>query len=80
MKSKFVKKHKGTGFNRDITYLEYEYRGMTYTVCESNTKGNEPLSWQHKAEQNRIDAIIDNPQQKGETVDMNDIYELMGWN
>ena len=80
MKAKFVKKYNGTGFDRNATYLEYEYRGMRYTVCENKSKGNEPLSWQHKTEQNRIDLIKDGSEQKGETVDMNDIYEMMGWN
>lgn len=79
MKAKFVKKYNGTGFDRNTTYLVYEYRGMQYTVSENSAKGNEQLSWQHKTEQNRIDTIKDNSTQKGETVDMNDIYELMGW-
>ena len=41
-----------------MIYLEYEYRGYIYTVYENTAKGNEPLSWQHKAEQARIDKII----------------------
>ena len=41
-----------------MIYLEYEYRGYTYTIYENTAKGNEPLSWQHKAEQTRIDNII----------------------
>ena len=38
-------------------YLEYEYRGKTYSVCaEWNT---EPLAWQHKSEQALIDSQLD---------------------
>lgn len=58
MKAKYIGKYYGTGYNRHMIYLEYEYRGYTYTVYENTTKGNEPLNWQHKAEQARIDNII----------------------
>lgn len=58
MKARYIGKYNGTGYNRHMVYLEYEYRGYTYTVYENTAKGNEPLSWQHKAEQARIDNII----------------------
>ena len=58
MKAKYIGKYRGTGYNRHMIYLEYEYRGYIYTVYENTAKGNEPLSWQHKAEQARIDKII----------------------
>ena len=58
MKAKYIGKFNGTGFNRHMVFLEYEYRGYTYTVYENTAKGNEPLSWQHKAEQTRIDNLI----------------------
>lgn len=58
MKAKYIGKFNGTGFNRHMVFLEYEYRGYTYTVYENTAKGNEPLSWQHKAEQSRIDNLI----------------------
>lgn len=58
MKAKYTGKFNGTGFNRHMVFLEYEYRGYTYTVYENTAKGNEPLSWQHKAEQTRIDNLI----------------------
>ena len=58
MKAKYIGKFNGTGFNRHMIFFEYEYRGYTYTVYENTAKGNEPLSWQHKAEQARIDNII----------------------
>ena len=59
MKAKYIGKYYGTGYNRHMIYLEYEYKGYTYTVYENMAKGNEPLSWQHKAEQARIDKIIE---------------------
>lgn len=58
MKAKYKGKYRGTGFNRHMLYLEYEYKGYTYTVYENTAKGNEPLGWQHRAEQARIDNII----------------------
>lgn len=61
MRAKFIDKWYGTGFDRNMVYLEYEYRGERYTVTENMAKGNEPLVWQHKSEQARIDRIIDTP-------------------
>ena len=81
MKPKYIGKWCGTGYDRNTVYLEYEYREERYTVTENMAKGNEPLSWQHKAEQDRIDKKLDTPQtQNGKPFDINDIYELMGWN
>lgn len=59
MKAKFIGKYYGTGFDRDYVYLEYEYRGRKYEVYENRAKGNEPLSWQHKNAQARIDNEIE---------------------
>lgn len=59
MKAKFISKSYGTGFNKDYIYLEYEYKGRRYEVYEHRTKGNEPLSWQHKNAQSRIDREIE---------------------
>lgn len=58
MKAKFIGKYYGKGFDRDYVYLEYEYRGRKYEVYENRAKGNEPLSWQHKNAQARIDNEI----------------------
>lgn len=58
MKARYIGKYNGTGYNRHMIYLEYEYKGYTYTVYENTAKGNEPLGWQHRAEQARIDNII----------------------
>lgn len=81
MRATFIGKYYGTGYDRNNVYLEYEYRGMTYTVMENRTKGNEPLSWQHRSEQSRIDQILDMPQTtKSEPIDFDEIWELMGWN
>lgn len=78
--AKFISKYRGTGYDRNSVYLEYEYRGRTYTVHENTAKGNEPLAWQHKSEQARIDRILDTPPTKeGKTFDFNEIWELLGW-
>ena len=64
MKAKYIGKFYGTGYNRHMIFLEYEYRGYTYTVYENTAKGNEPLIWQHKAEQARIDNLIKTKEQE----------------
>ena len=80
MKAKFIRKYNGTGYDRNNTYLEYQYRGMTYTIMESKSKGNEPLAWQHKAEQARIDMILDTPKANdAKPVIMDEIYKMLGW-
>ena len=84
MKAKYVGKSYGTGFDRDFVYLEYEYRGYRYEVYENRAKGNEPLSWQHKGEQARIDKIIemkemDKKRKDVKPIDMDEIFEMLGW-
>lgn len=79
MKATYIGKHYGTGYDRNMVYLEYEYRGMRYTVYENRSRGNEPLAWQHKAEQARIDTILDSKQTSGEPIDLNEIWEMLGW-
>ena len=59
MKAKFIQAYRYSEWNRSIVELEYEYRGHRYTVMEDKSKGNEPLAWQHRAEQDRIDRIIE---------------------
>ena len=54
-KVKFI----GKWLDKEYVNLEYEYRGHTYLVYENRTKGNEPLSWQHKNAQARIDHEIE---------------------
>lgn len=79
-KAKYIGKYHGTGYDRNNIYLEYEYRGMTYTVMENKAKGNEPLSWQHKSEQALIDKILDTPEQKeSHPFDINEIYKILEW-
>lgn len=58
-KAKFIAKYYGRGYERDFVFMDYEYRGHTYTVYENRAKGNEPLSWQHKRAQADIDALIE---------------------
>lgn len=82
MKAQFVAKHYGKGYDRDMVYLEYEYRGHRYEVYENRAKGNEPLSWQHRNEQARIDSLIDmaNANNSGNNpIDMDEIWQLLGW-
>lgn len=59
MKAKYIGKYYGKGFDRNMVYLEYEYRGHTYTVYENRAKGSEPLAWQHRNEQAKIDESIE---------------------
>ncbi len=58
-KAKFKGKWCSRDFGNEYVNLEYEYRGHTYVVYENRTKGNEPLAWQHKNEQARIDNEIE---------------------
>lgn len=58
-KATFKEKHCGRRYDAHNVYLVYEYRGYEYTVCENWAKGNEPLAWQHRAEQNRIDRLTE---------------------
>lgn len=47
-----------------MVYLVYSYRGHEYTVYENLAQGNEPLSWQHRDEQSRIDQLIEQEEQE----------------
>ena len=58
-KAKFIRKYYGKGYDKDFVYMDYEYKGYEYTVYENLAKGNEPLSWQHRSEQARIDSLIE---------------------
>lgn len=69
MKAKFISRYPHRECKDFIIDLEYEYRGHRYTVQENLSRGNEPLSWQHKSEQDRIDSIIEmenRPKQENE--------------
>lgn len=87
MKAKFISKSYGTGFNKDYIYLEYEYKGRRYEVYEHRTKGNEPLSWQHKNAQSRIDKMIELEHKTASTpkepfdidAEMDEIFKMLGW-
>ena len=59
MNALFVRKYYGHGYDAHMVYLDYTYRGHEYTVCENRAKGNAPLSWQHRSEQDRIDRLIE---------------------
>lgn len=58
-KATFVRKYYGHGYDAHMVYLDYSYRGHEYTVYENLARGNEPLAWQHRNEQNRIDMLIE---------------------
>ena len=53
MKAKYI----GVYFFQGRKYLEYEYRGLEYSVCADWNA--EPIAWQHKQEQNLIDRRLD---------------------
>ena len=57
-KAKYIGRYSDK-YDRDSVTLEYKYRNETYAVYVNNTKGNEPLSWQHKNAQARIDHEIE---------------------
>jgi hypothetical protein len=80
-KAKFVGKYYRTSLNfeRDVIELEYEYRGMRYSVYEDRKKGNEPLAWQHRSEQDRIDRLLDTPKVEGKPVDLDEIWKMLDW-
>lgn len=85
MKAKYIGKTVDTSFGQYIVNLEYEYQGHRYTVYENRRKGSEPLAWQHANEQGRIDAMIETEEKQtassnGEPVDLNEIWNLIGWN
>ena len=58
--SKATFKHKmyGRGFESHMVYLVYEYRGREYVVYINSRGGGEPLSVQHRYEQECIDYRI----------------------
>ena len=75
-KATYIGKYYGTGYDRAFVYLEYEYRGRKYEVYENRAKGNEPLAWQHKAAQDRIDREIEiEEKRKAQDADMPTVSE-----
>jgi hypothetical protein len=81
MKAEYIGKYYGTGYDRDSVYLEYRYRGHRYEVHENRAEGNEPLAWQHRSEQDRIDRLIDTEERTGSGTpfDIDEIFEILGW-
>lgn len=65
-KAQFKRSYYETGFNRNIIYMDYEYRGKTYTVYSNLKKGNEPIAWQHSNAQAQIDAEIEREEKRKE--------------
>lgn len=75
MRAKYVGKYIDTSFGQYIIELEYEYRGRRYTVYENRNKGNEPLSWQHRREQDWIDRVIEIESKPKQSIDPADTCE-----
>lgn len=65
-KAQFKGSYYGTGFDRNMIYADFEYRGRIYTVYENRSKGNIPIAWQHRNEQDRIDAEIEREEKQKE--------------
>ena len=65
-KAQFKGSYYGTGFDRKTIYMDFEYRGRTYTVYENRAKGNEPIAWQHRNAQTSIDAAIEREEKQRE--------------
>jgi hypothetical protein len=81
-KAKFLSRYEYRNFNDDIVELEYEYRGHKYTVEENRSKGNEPLSWQHRNAQARIDSMIEMEEREKEcdtNTNIDDCLKML-WN
>ena len=64
-----------------FTTIEYEYRGHRYDVEYPN--GNQvcctPAHIQHRDAQDRIDKLIEAPAGQREPIDLDEIWEMMGW-
>lgn len=86
MEAKYIGQYIDRSFGQHIVKLEYEYRGMRYIVTENLIKGNEPLAWQHRSEQDRIDRVIEIEEKAkqrttpAEPINLDEIWEMMGWN
>ena len=65
-KAQFKGSYYGTGFDRNMIYADFEYRGHTYTVYENRSKGNIPIAWQHRNAQASIDAEIEREEKRKE--------------
>lgn len=72
-----------------FTTIEYEYRNHKYDVTYANgfTCACTPARVQHRDEQEKIDKMIERERQTSERNDLqnfdeqiDDIWELMGWN
>ena len=86
-KAKFIGKYYGRGYDKDYIFIEYEYKGEKYEVYINTAKGNEPLSWQHKNAQARIDKMIELDNKAANTpkepfdidAEMDEIFKMLGW-
>lgn len=58
-RAKYLGRYESDEYGEPFVFLEYEYRGYKYTTYENRSKGNEPLSWQHKNAQSQIDKQIE---------------------
>lgn len=85
MKAKYIGKYTDRSFGQHFVHLEYEYRGMRYTVTENLNVGNLPLADQHRSEQAYIDRLLEIEEKAAqrttpaEPIDWDEIWEMMGW-
>jgi hypothetical protein len=64
-----------------FTTITYEYRGRKYDVTYPNGPAICATSAkiQHEDAQRKIDKDLDNPKPEGEPIDLDEIWNLMGW-
>lgn len=67
-----------------FTTVVYEYRGCRYEVTYANgwQVCCTPARIQHRDAQAKIDEMLDNPKpvKKDESINLDEIWEMMGWN
>lgn len=74
MEAKYIGKVRDK--NGYAIHLFYFYRGHEYMITDEHNGYSGTLSEKHKAEQERIDNIIDNATKKNKTEDENNFFDL----
>ena len=65
--------------NGYAVHLLYKYRGHEYMITDEHNGYSESLWTKHKYEQDRIDRIVDAEIEPGSPFDVDEIFELLGW-
>lgn len=65
--------------NGYAVHLLYKYRGHEYMITDEHNGYSESIWAKHKYEQDRIDRIVDMDAEIGSPFDMDEIFELLGW-